>query len=377
MSFLLDAPHYAISFVLVLTALVFFHELGHFWVARRNGVRVETFSIGFGPELFGFTDRLGTRWKFSLLPLGGYVKLFGEGETLLAADGQERPLTAAERMVSFAHKRVGQRAAIVIAGPAANFLLAIVLLAGLFAVYGKSLTSNEVEVVPGNAAEAAGMQTGDRIVGINGQHIESFEEIAGIVRLGLDAPLDITVLRNGETVHLSAQPVIIENTDIFGNEQRIGLLGIKPQGEGSVVHYNPLEAVGVAVQETWGMVAGTMKAVGQMISGSRPADELGGVLRIAKASGDVARLGFASLISFAALLSINLGLINLFPVPMLDGGHLAFYAVEAVRGRPLGVRAQEWGFRIGLALVLSLMVFATWNDLVSLKVVSYLKNLVT
>ncbi|MBX6321215.1 MAG: RIP metalloprotease RseP [Rhodospirillaceae bacterium] len=378
MSFLSGLPHYAVSFLVVLTVLVFFHELGHFWVARRNGVRVETFSIGFGPELFGFTDRLGTRWKFSLLPLGGYVKMFGEADTLLTPDGQERVLTAAERAVSFAQKRVGQRAAIVLAGPLANFVLAIVLLGGLFAIYGKPYLANIVgEVQPGTAAEAAGIRPGDRIVEVNGQHVDRFEDIAVIVRLGLDAPLDLVIERDGREIRLTAHPTVQEDIDVFGNKQRIGLLGIRPAGESGVIRYDPASAVWEAAQETWRMTAGTLTALGQIVSGTRPAEELGGVLRIAKASGDVASAGLAALVSFAALLSVNLGLINLFPIPMLDGGHLAFYAIEAARGRPLGPRAQEWGFRIGLALVLSLMVFATWNDLVSLKVLAYLKNLVT
>jgi regulator of sigma E protease len=378
MEFFSGVPHYAISFLLVLTVLVFFHELGHFWIARRNGVRVETFSIGFGTELFGFNDRHGTRWKFSLLPLGGYVKMFGEADTVFTPDGQERRLTPEERAVSFVHKTVGQRAAIVVAGPVANFLLAIVLLAALFATYGKPFSSNEIGVVrQESAAQAAGIVPGDRIVEVNGQRIERFEDIAAIVRLGLDEPLDIVVDRQGQELRLSAQPVIVEEVDIFGNKQRVGRLGIESAGEGGVVHYDPLSAVWVAVEDTWRMTVGTLQAVWQIINGSRPAEELGGVLRIGKAAGDIAKISFASFVSFAALLSINLGLINLFPIPMLDGGHLAFYAAEAVRGRPLGARAQEWGFRVGLALVLSLMVFATWNDLVSLKVLAYLKNLVT
>jgi regulator of sigma E protease len=265
-----------------------------------------------------------------------------------------------------------------VAGPVANFLLAIVLLAALFATYGKPFSSNEIGVVrQESAAQAAGIVPGDRIVEVNGQRIERFEDIAAIVRLGLDEPLDIVVDRQGQELRLSAQPVIVEEVDIFGNKQRVGRLGIESAGEGGVVHYDPLSAVWVAVEDTWRMTVGTLQAVWQIINGSRPAEELGGVLRIGKAAGDIAKISFASFVSFAALLSINLGLINLFPIPMLDGGHLAFYAAEAVRGRPLGARAQEWGFRVGLALVLSLMVFATWNDLVSLKVLAYLKNLVT
>jgi regulator of sigma E protease len=376
MSFLSGVPHYAVSFLVVLTVLVFFHELGHFWIARRNGVRVETFSIGFGPELFGFNDRHGTRWKFSALPLGGYVKMFGEADTLLTEDGQERVMTPEERAVSFSHKRLRQRAAIVVAGPLANFILAIVLMTGLYTFYGKPYSANIVgEIVPGSVAEAVGVKAGDRIVEINGHRTDSFEEIAAFVGLAAGAELDMLIERAGQTLHIVAQPALTENRDLMGNKQR--QLGIRSTAEGGVTHYGPLDAVSEALRETWRMTTGTLTAVGQIIDGSRSAGELGGVLRIAKLSGDVASIGFAALVSFAALLSINLGLINLFPIPMLDGGHLAFYAAEAVRGRPLGARAQEWGFRIGLALVLSLVLFVTWNDLVSLKVLAYLKNLVT
>jgi regulator of sigma E protease len=369
MSFLSGFPHYAVSFLLVLTVLVFFHELGHFWVARRNGVRVETFSIGFGQELFGFNDRHGTRWKFSLLPLGGYVKMFGEGDSALTADGKERILTPEERAVSFSHKSVGQRAAIVVAGPVANFLLAIVLLAGLFIAYGEPSSESVVgEVVPDRPAAAAGVMVGDRITQINGQAVTSFDDVTTIVMGAQDGPMKIVVERDGQSLEITALPAARASEDA-----KKGRLGIR----NAMVATNPLTAVWKAVQETWRMTGAILTAVGEIISGERSAKELGGVLSIAKLSGDIASIGISQLINFAALLSINLGLLNLFPIPMLDGGHLAFYAVEAVRGRPLGARAQEWGFRVGLALVLTLMLFATWNDLVNLKVLAYLKNLVT
>ena len=377
MDVLTGLPLYLVSFLLVLTVLVFIHELGHFLVARWNGVRVDVFSIGFGPELFGRTDRSGTRWKFSALPLGGYVKMFGHTETV-EENGRERAMTESEKAVSFHHKRLGQRSAIVFAGPLANFLFAIVLLAGLFMVYGQQFSSTQVgTVVENSAADEAGIQPGDRILSLNGQEISRFEEIAAIIQLGLSEPLQIVVERNGERVVLTAVPTIVEETDNFGNTHRIGRLGIGSTGAGEVVRHNPLSALSAAGEEIYRLTAGTLKAVWQMIAGTRPAEELGGVIRIAKMSGDVAQTGIVSLIGFAALLSVNLGLINLFPVPMLDGGHLAFYAAEAIRGKPLGPRAQEWGFRIGLALVLTLMVFATWNDLVTLQVVDFLKGLIT
>lgn len=379
MEFIGSLPHYLVSFLVILSVLVFVHELGHFWVARRCGVRVEVFSIGFGPELFGITDRHGTRWKFSALPLGGYVKMFGHTETVTEPDGRERPMTLDERAVSFHFKRLSQRAAIVAAGPVANFLFAIVALAVLFAVYGQQFSSPVIGgVVAGSPAEQAGLLPGDRILSLNGREIGRFEDIAQVVQLGLDKPLDITVERDGRELSLVAVPEVVESTDAFGNTHRIGRLGITSSGAGEIVRYDPFHAVWAATVETYRMSVSTLEAVWQMITGMRSSEELGGVLRIAKMSGDVTQSGVAAAIGFAALLSINLGLINLFPVPLLDGGHLAFYAVEALRGRPLGPRAQEWGFRIGLVLVLALFVFATHNDLMSFPAVAqFIERLIT
>jgi regulator of sigma E protease len=293
--------------------------------------------------------------------------MFGDSNVTSMPDGSERELTAEEQLVSFHHKSLARRAAVVAAGPAANFLFAIVVLAVMFASFGQQFSSTEIDqVLPGSAAEAAGVKPGDKVVAINGEAVRRFEDIAATVQLGLDAPLAITVERDGQTLQLQAQPKIIQDRDIFGNVHRIGRLGIQSKGAGQVVQHDAFGAVGAAVDETWRVTAGTLQAVWQMVTGIRPADELGGVLRIGKMSGDVTRLGVAATVSLAALLSINLGLINLFPVPMLDGGHLLFYAIEAVRGRPLGRRAQEWGFRVGLALVVALFVFATRNDLVSM-----------
>lgn len=374
---------YAIPFILVLSILVFVHELGHYWVARRCGVRVEAFSIGFGPELFGWTDKAGTRWKVSALPLGGYVKMFGDadvtsrpgGDALEAeegtgdwAQGKTRPLTSEERAVSFHHKRLGQRAAIVAAGPMANFLFAIVVLAVLFATAGQRTTPAVIGgVLEDSAAAEAGLQVGDRIVAIDGDGIERFEEIQRVVQLNLDSPLLVTVDRGGVTRELTVTPQIVEIQDNFGNTVEIARVGIEASGT-EMVRHDPLTATWRAVEETGSLTWGTLRYVGQMIAGSRSADELGGPIMIGEMSGRVAEFGLVALVSFMALLSINLGLINLFPVPMLDGGHLLFYAIEAVRGRPLGERAQEYGFRIGLALVLTLMLFVTFNDLSRLNV---------
>lgn len=377
----------ALAFLVILTVLVFVHELGHFWVARRCGVRCEAFSIGFGPELFGWYDSKGTRWKFSALPLGGYVKMFGDADVTSRpapaiqatvqeavpggdsgedtgdwAGGKTRPLTAAERAVSFHHKSLARRVAIVAAGPAANFLFAILVMTVFFIYPGQPTTPAVIGgVVENSAAEAAGLQAGDRVLEINGSGIDRFEQIQRLVHLNLDSQLAILVERDGRPVELAATPQIVVREDAMGNEVRLPMLGI--QASGSAFVPQGLTAPWSAVEETVSLTLGTLQAVGQMITGTRGTDELGGPIRIAEMSGQVAQTGLVSVIWFMAVLSINLGLINLFPVPMLDGGHLLFYAIEGVRGRPLGERAQEYGFRIGLALVLTLFVFVTWNDL--------------
>ncbi len=352
------------GFLVVLTVLVFVHELGHYLIARRNGVRIEVFSIGFGPELFGWHDNAGTRWKFSAIPLGGYVKMFGDVDptsTLGMAGLAE--LTAAEREVSFHHKRLLQRVAIVGGGPLANFVFAIVVLALLFATYGQPFTPAEVgQVQAGSAADKAGFKVGDTIVKIDGHTINRFEDVQQIVRLDPGEPMTIVVKRDGKLLTLTATPTLISQPDRFGNVHEYGQLGIGRNGV-EYVRRDPLTAVVQAFGETWNLSASTVQAMWQIVIGVRSSDELGGPLRIAQMSGEVVQTGLVPLLWFMSVLSINLGLINLFPVPVLDGGHLLFYAAEAIRGKPLGQRAQEYGFRIGLALVLTLMVYATWNDL--------------
>jgi regulator of sigma E protease len=369
---------YILPFLFILTVLVFVHEFGHYFIARRNGVRVDVFSIGFGPELFGWHDRAGTRWKFSAIPLGGYVKMFGDNDASsgLPVAGLAR-MTPAEREVSFHYKRLGQRAAIVAAGPAANFVFAIVVLAVLFMTFGQPFTPAQVgQVQPGSAAERGGIKPGDLIVKINGGSVRSFEDVQQEVRLNPGVPMTIVVKRDGRELSVDVTPTKTELTDRFGNHYRIGLLGIARNGV-DYVKRDPANALLQAGAETWTLSADTLKAMWQIVIGTRGTDELGGPLRIAQMSGDVAQGGVVAVVWFMAVLSINLGLINLFPVPVLDGGHLLFYAAEALRGKPLGQRAQEYGFRIGLALVLTLMVFATWNDLVHLRIVEFVKGLVT
>jgi regulator of sigma E protease len=355
---------YLIPFLVVLTVLVFVHEFGHYIIARWNGVRVEVFSIGFGPEIFGWNDKAGTRWKFSAIPLGGYVKMFGDANAASQPDAEgAEQMSAAERAVAFPHKRLGQRAAIVVAGPAANFLFAIVVLAGLFMISGQPYTAPVVDQVrEQSAAAAAGLQPGDRIVQLDGQEIERFEELQRIVRLSPGETMSLVVQRAGERVQMTATPERSTVTDSVGTEHTIGLLGVTSTGM-EYKRFGPFESVLRAGEETYALTTGTLQAVGQIIAGSRSTDELGGPIRIAQLSGQVADTGVTNIVWFMAVLSINLGLINLFPVPMLDGGHLMFYAIEAVRGRPLGEKAQDIGFKIGLACVLALMIFATFNDL--------------
>ncbi|MEE8139309.1 MAG: RIP metalloprotease RseP [Alphaproteobacteria bacterium] len=351
-----------VSFLFILTVIVFFHELGHYAVARANGVRVEVFSIGFGPELFGWNSKSGTRWKVSLLPLGGYVKMFGETMSG-AGDEEAAELTEEEKSVSFHQKRVGQRAAIVVAGPLANFLLAIVVLSVLFATDGQPFTPPVAGVIqPGSAAEASGMKAGDRFVMVDGQAIERFEDVQVIVRMAPGRELIIVVHRDGREITLKAVPKHHTVVDRFGNETKMGLLGVSRSGP-IYVRHGPVESVYRAVLDTWRISVFTLEAVGQIITGARSADGLGGPIRIAQLSGQVAELGLSKLFWFLAVLSMNLGLINLFPIPMLDGGHLVFYGIEAIQGRAVSDRFMEYGFRIGLGLVVSLFVFVTVQDL--------------
>jgi regulator of sigma E protease len=377
MDFLSAAPHYIISLLILLTVVVFVHELGHFWVARRCGVRVEVFSVGFGPELFGWTDSHGTRWKFSGIPLGGYVKMFGQAERVLEPDGRERAMTASERAVAFHHKPVWQRAAIVFAGPAANYVLTIVALALLFAVVGQPSVPTVVgEVVKDSAAEAAGIQVGDRILSINGQSTDRFEDLVVLVQESAGQPITLVVQRGTGEMQIQAQPRPIAGGRTDDSRQTY-LLGVTPSAQVEYTRYGWVTAGVRAVVQTYRVSVQILVNLWEMIIGERSSQELGGVLRIAKIAGDVAESSYVDFLFLIPMLSLNLGLINLFPIPLLDGGHLTFYAIESIRGRPLGERAQEWGLRIGVAFVLGLMVFATWNDLVFLKVVDYIRNLVT
>lgn len=387
---------YGGPFLLVLSLLVFVHEFGHYIVARWCGVRVETFSIGFGKELFGRTDRNGTRWKFSLIPLGGYVQMFGDldpasarsADAVTTEDGEKpRPMTAEERKVAFFSQPVGKRAAIVVAGPAINFLFAILILTGLYAVEGKPFTPPvAAAIIEGSAAQQAGMQPDDKILSMNGEKVTRFQDLTKFVAVNLDRAIAVEIARyqgdnqwnEAEPIVLNITPTLVVEEDRFGFRHSTGRLGIKsPPADIAMQDHTPVSALRAALTDTWEISANTLTALGQMVMGYRSTDELGGILRIGAYAGEYAQRGLIPMITFAALLSINLGLINLLPIPMLDGGHLMFYALETIKGRPMHEKIQEYALRIGMVFLLGIMVFATWNDLLQLKVVDYVLNLVS
>jgi regulator of sigma E protease len=360
MEFLSGLVLYVGSFLMILTVLVFVHEMGHFLIARKCGVRVEVFSIGFGPEIAGRTDRSGTRWKIGAVPLGGYVKMFGE--SAITGDSKQGEMTPEEQRRSFHHQALFRRFAIVAGGPAANYLFAVVVFTALFATAGQPFTSTEVGMVQeGGAAAHAGLREGDRIKRVDGKPVERFEELQRIVGFSPEVPLRFEIERQGETLEITIVPRVSERTDRFGNRQRMGLIGVASKGV-RYVRQDPFTAAWQATKESVALSAVMLKALGQIVVGSRSAEELGGPVRIAQMSGEALQGGFASFIWFLGILSINLGLINLFPIPMLDGGHLAMYGLEAVRGKPLSPRIQEYSFRIGLTLVLMLFIFVTYQD---------------
>jgi len=363
-SSLYGAVSFILPFLLVMTVIVFFHELGHFAVARYFGVAVQSFSIGFGREIVGWTDRRGTRWKIGWLPLGGYVKFEGDenAASMPSAESTAHP-------DSFHAKPLWQRALIVAAGPLANFILAIVLFAGLYSLAGVPVMEPVVsQVLENSPAEKAGIRPGDRIISINGERIDSFLDISRIVAMRPGEEVDIVLERDERRLNLRVKLGEREVPDGLGGKLRIGFLGVAHDASGGIrfERKGPLEALALGVQSTWRIVSGTMLYLKQMVVGRQSTDQLAGPIRIAQMSNKAAQTSWLSLIQLAAVLSVSIGLINLFPIPMLDGGHLLFYAIEAVRGKPLSESAQEFGFRIGLALVLALMLVATFNDIMHL-----------
>lgn len=357
---------YLLPFIAALTIIVFIHELGHFMVARWCGVGVEVFSIGFGREIFGWNDKHGTRWKVCWLPFGGYVKF--EGDANPTSFPQETPGSELTRTVGNFHgKPVWKRAAVVAAGPVANFILSIAIFASVFAFVGIPVNEPRVgEVQAGSAAEKAGIKSGDLIAAIDGAKIETFGDIVKSVSFRGGELLHVTIDRNGTPINLQIVPGILEEPDGFGGTTKRGLLGISPPKDAVSSPPRRLsipDAISQGTSETWRIVSVTFKYLGKLVRGQESSKQIGGPVSIAKMAGDAASSGIMRFAIFIAFLSTSVGLINLFPIPMLDGGHLVYYAIETVSGKPLGKQAQEWGFRVGLSLVAMLMAFGFWNDL--------------
>jgi len=356
---------YLFSFLIVIGVLVFVHEMGHYLVGRWCGVKAETFAIGFGKEIAGWTDKRGTRWKICMLPLGGYVQFAGDMDPAGTKSKEWLSLPAAERNQTFQSKSLWRRAAIVFAGPAINFIFAILIIMGFVIAYGTSATPPVAsEIAPDSTAAAIGMKAGDRVISVDGEKIELFEDLRQKIMLIPEKNVEIVYERDGQRIVGEGKTGVQILKDRFGNEYRLGLLGMSS----SKVEWRevtPLEAPAVAVNKTIGIVDQITTTLGQVITGTRSIKELGGPLKIAQASGEQFKLGMESFILFVALISINLGFINLLPIPMLDGGHLMFYAIEAVRRKPANAKVQEWAFRSGLALVMVFMLVVTFNDLSS------------
>ncbi len=359
--------NYIIPFLAILMVIVFIHEMGHYLVARWNGVAIDAFSIGFGPELLGWTDKRGTRWRLAAIPLGGYVKFTGDmnaasvpdDEAVAAADPELAPKL-------FANKNVWQRMAVVVAGPAANVILTFLILYTLLLGYGRMTLAPIVDgVMPDSPAAEAGLEAGDRFVSVDGFAIRGFQDVQRLISTAPDRTVDIVVDREGEPVTLRLVPDIETITTRFGRELKVGRIGItRDVSEDDFVLYRPgpIEAVGMTFEEIRFIIDRTMAFLGDIFVGRADLDQVAGPVGMAQVSWEVATLGIIALVNLTALLSLNIGLINLFPVPMLDGGHLMYYLVEAVRGRPLSRRVQEVGYRIGFFLVFSLMVFTLIND---------------
>ena len=364
-----SALSYLAPFVFVLSIVVFFHELGHFLVGRWCGVKVDAFSLGFGPELFAFTDRKGTRWRLAALPLGGYVKFHGDANGASMTDDEAvEKMGPSERSITFFGQPVHKRAAIVAAGPIANLVLAVVIFAGAFYVYGRGVLLPRIDAVQaGSAAEIAGFKAGDLVLSIGGNAVESFNDLQRAVSIA-EGPMTFRVERGGRELDISATPRRTEITTPFG-KTRTGVLGISASGapeNWSHKSYGLIESVELGFSETWFVIERTGAYVVGLFAGHESADQLSGPIRIAEVSGEMAKIGFSALMNLAAILSISIGILNLLPVPLLDGGHLMYYAYEAVRGRALNQKVQEFGFRIGMTLVGALMIFATYNDVARL-----------
>jgi regulator of sigma E protease len=365
-----------LSFLLVIGPLIFIHELGHYFAGRWFGIKADIFSIGFGREVAGWTDKRGTRWKVGWLPLGGYVKFKGDMNPASQPSEEWLKLPAEERAQTFQSKPVWQRFIVVAAGPFVNFVFAIFAFIGIFGTIGVPTTPAVVTgVVEGRAADRAGILPGDKVVSIDGRQIETFAELYDHVRIRPAQKLTFEVERAGKRLEIAAAPDSMVQSDDFGNEARVGVLGVKGESIG-LKKVPPHQLLGVAVQQTADTVRMMVVTLGQVIVGDRSVKEMGGPIKVAQFSGQQASLGWLPFFWFMAIISINLGFINLLPIPLLDGGHLLFYAIEGIRRKPLRPEAQEWAFRTGLAALLALMIFVTLNDLASLGVWTKLGGLI-
>ena len=371
MSLILDKLAYIPPFLFVLTIVVFVHEMGHFLVARWCGVAVKVFSIGFGREIVGFDDKHGTRWRISWIPLGGYVKFMDDENSASVPSAEAlQEMTPEQREGSFHLKSLPARAAVVVAGPMANFIFSMLFFACMFMFVGVNVTLPRADkIISGGAAEKAGFKTGDVVKTIDGLKIKTFNDMQRIVSGSADKKLVFVISRDGKDMTLSVVPERKETTDPFGNKMRIGLIGIQrvaSKADWVSQTYDPLTALGKGFEETKFIIVRTMSYLYEVVTGRESADQLGGPLRIAELSKQVSNVGILPLLNLIGVLSVSIGLLNLFPIPLLDGGHLMFYAIEGARGRPLSDHAQEIGFRIGMAFVIMLTVFVFWNDLTRL-----------
>jgi regulator of sigma E protease len=359
---------YLVPFLFILTIVVFVHEYGHYKVGRWCGVDVTTFSIGFGKEIFGWTDKHGTRWRFAAIPLGGYVKFAGDSNAASQPDAEAvAGLSQAELSRTLPGATVARRSAIVAAGPVANFIFAILVFAAIVMAFGRTTIAPRIDrVSSASAAAQAGLAPGDLILSVDGVQMSSFDEVRRIITINAENTLRFVVVRNSIETIIDVTPALVERRHALGVE-RVGVIGVTAANQPEDVRqvsYGPVEAIAYGVRESWFIVTRTFDYLGKLLTGREKADQLSGVIHIAEVSGHVASTGgIVSLLTLAAVLSVSIGLMNLFPIPMLDGGHLVFYAFEALRGRPLSERVQEFAFKAGIAFVLMLTVFVTWNDI--------------
>ena len=370
MEWLINAVYYVVPFVVVLGILVFVHELGHFAVARMCGVKVDVFSIGFGKELWGRRDKQGTYWKIAAVPLGGYCQFLGDDDASSAGDGKASELSEEEKKFTFQYQSPAKKLVIALAGPVSNYLFAILIFAGIFFFLGKINFPPVVgEVFENSAAAKAGIVANDRILTINGNKIDSFDDIRKEVELTVGNEVVVELLRDGREIRLQFPLIEMEVPEANGEMTKRPMLGVKSVNVIELDHekLSLPQSLKEAFLEAWNVTEATLRGVGQMITGKRSGEEIGGIIRIAEMSGDISKQnGILDLVVFMALLSINLGLINLFPIPVLDGGHIVIYLAEIAVGKEINTQIKDALFKVGFSLIIALMIFATWNDFVRL-----------